>query len=145
MKFNRYLEAINKVQSRLSKINPANSGDTFIRGFTNAIMAAAVTCFEPNDDLSNTLLIQMKSSGSSAECRYLADLRMTRQLELTKTLNQRYHPALCRCDGRSCFCAIIRKARNAPKMVSAALQSETILSTTLDAVVVADERGLIRK
>ena len=46
--------------------------------------------FELDDDLSDTLLIQTEKLRdlSAGMSNYLADLRMTRQLELTKTLNQ---------------------------------------------------------
>ena len=80
----------------------------------------------------------------------MADLRMTRQLDLTKTLNQLIISTAC-----ALVAVLIRAVMflrtyiqseiRAQDGQRAALQSETILSTILDAVVVADERELIRK
>ena len=81
---------------------------------------------------------------------YLADLRMTRQLELTKSLNQLIISTACALVAVIIGAAMflrnhLQSEKRAQDGQRAALQSETILSTTLDAVVVADERGLIRK
>ena len=107
--------------------------------------------FEPNDDLSNTLLIQTEKLRdlSAGMSNYLADLRMTRQLELTKTLNQLIISTACALVAVIIGAAMflrnhLQSEKRAQDGQRAALQSETILSTTLDAVVVADERGLIR-
>ena len=108
--------------------------------------------FETNDDLSNTLLIQTEKLRdlSAGMSNYLADLRMTRQLELTKTLNQLIISTACALVAVIIGAAMflrnhLQSEKRAQDGQRAALQSETILSTTLDAVVVADERGLIRK
>jgi len=81
---------------------------------------------------------------------YLAERRMVRQRELSKTLNQLMFSAACALIvlifGATIFLrSHLNSVRRAEDGRQAALQSETILSTTLDAVVVADEHGLIRK
>jgi PAS domain S-box-containing protein len=108
--------------------------------------------FEPDDDLSDTLLIQTEKlrDQSAGMSNYLADLRMTRQLELTKTLNQLIISTACALVAVIIGAAMflrnhLQSEKRAQDGQRAALQSETILSTTLDAVIVADERGLIRK
>ena len=110
------------------------------------------TCFKPNDGLSNTLLIQTEKLRelSAGMSNYLADLRMTRQLELAKTLNQLIISTACALVAVIIGAAMflrnhLESEKRAQDDQRAALQSETILSTTLDAVVVADERGWIRK
>ena len=75
---------------------------------------------------------------------------MARQLDLTNTLNQLIISTACALIaliiGAVMFLRNHLQSENrAQDGQRAALQSETILSTTLDAVVVADERGLIRK
>ena len=75
---------------------------------------------------------------------------MTRQLDLTKTLNQLIISTACALVAVLIGAVIflrtyIRSEIRAQDGQRAAPQSETILSTTLDAVVVADERELIRK
>jgi len=75
---------------------------------------------------------------------------MTRQLDRTKTLNQLIISTAC------ALVAVIigavmflrnhlQSEKRAQDGQRTALQSETILSTTLDAIVVADERGVIQK
>ena len=115
-------------------------------------LPSSETRFEPNDDLSNTLLIQTEKLRdlSAGMTNYLANLRMSRQLELTKTLNQLIISTACALVaviiGAVMFLRnYLQSEKRAQDGQRAALQSETILSTTLDAVVVADERGLIRK
>ena len=119
---------------------------------TLARLPSGETRFEPNDDLSKTLLIQTEKLRdlSVGMSNYLADLRMTRQLELKKTLNQLIISTACALVAVIIGAAMflrnhLQSEKRAQDGQRAALQSETILSTTLDAVVVADERGLIRK
>ena len=107
---------------------------------------------EANNGLSDTLLGQTEKLRdlSAAMSNYLADLRTTRQLDLTKILDQ-----LIISTGCALVTVIIgavmflrnhlQSEKRALYGQRTALQSETILSTTLDAVVVADARGLIRK
>ena len=108
--------------------------------------------FEANDGLSNTLLGQTEKLRdlSAAMSNYLADLRMTRQLDLTKILYQLIISTACALAtviiGAVMFLRNhLQSEKRAQNGQRTALQSETTLSTTLDAVVVADERGLIRK
>jgi signal transduction histidine kinase len=110
------------------------------------------TRFETNDGLSDTLLRQTEKLRNLSDkiSNYLADLRMTRQLDLTKTLNQLIISTACALVaviiGAVMFLrTYLQSEIRAQDGQRAALQSETILSTTLDAVVVADERELIRK
>ena len=101
--------------------------------------------FEPDDDLSDTLLIQTEKLRdlSAGMSNYLADLRMMRQLELTKTLNQLIISTACALVAVIIGAAMflrnhLQSEKRAQDGQRAALQSETILSTTLDAVVVAE-------
>ena len=107
---------------------------------------------EANNGLSDTLLGQTEKLRdlSAAMSNYLADLRMTRQLDLTKILDQLIISTACALVtviiGVVMFlCNHLQSEKRAQNGQRTALQSETTLSTTLDAVVVADERGLIRK
>lgn len=150
------IEAINKVQSHAviqDKILQAQV--TLLLGEVSQTLSrlpSGEARFEPDDDLSNTLLIQTEKLRdlSAAMSNYLADLRMTRQLELTNTLNQLIISTACALVAVIIGAAMflrnhLQSEKRAQDGQRAALQSETILSTTLDAVVVADERGLIRK
>ena len=107
---------------------------------------------EANNGLSDTLLGQTEKLRvlSAAMSSYLADLRTTRQLDLTKILDQLITSTTCALVtviiGAVMFLRNhLQSEKRALYGQRTALQSETILSTTLDAVVVADERGLIRK
>jgi PAS domain S-box-containing protein len=150
------IETINKVQSHAviqDKILQAQVTlllDEISQ--TLARLPSGETRFETNDDFSDTLLEQTETLRdlSAAMSNYLVDLRMTRQLELTKTLNQLIISTACALVaviiGAVMFLRnYLQSEKRAQDGQRAALQSETILSTTLDAVVVADERGLIRK
>ena len=150
------IETINKVQSHTviqDKILQAKV--TLLLDEVSQTLSrlpSGETRFKPNDGLSNTLLIQTEKLRelSAGMSNYLADLRMTRQLELTKTLNQLIISTACALVAVIIGAAMflrnhLQSEKRAQDGQRAALQSETILSTTLDAVVVEDERGLIRK
>ena len=150
------IETINKVQSHAviqDKILQAQVTLLLDQiSQTLARLPSGETRFETNDDFSDTLLEQTETLRdlSAAMSNYLVDLRMTRQLELTKTLNQLIISTACALVaviiGAVMFLRnYLQSEKRAQDGQRAALQSETILSTTLDAVVVADERGLIRK
>ena len=149
------IETINKVQSHTviqDKILQAKV--TLLLDEVSQTLSrlpSGETRFKPNDGLSNTLLIKTEKLRdlSAGMSNYPADLRMTRQLELTKTLNQLIISTACALVAVIIGAAMflrnhLQSEKRAQDGQRAALQSETILSTTLDAVVVADERGLIR-
>ena len=119
---------------------------------TTSLLPSGDARFEAKYGLSDTLLGQTQKlrNLSAAMSNYLAALRMTRQLDLTKTLNQLIISTAC------ALVAVIigafmflrnhlQSEKRAQDGQRAALHSETILSTTLNAVFVVDERGLIRK
>ena len=119
---------------------------------TLALFPSGDARLKTNDDLFDTLLAQTeKLRNLSAEMsNYLARLRTTRQHDLTKTLNQLIFSTACALIALMIGAAMflrnhLHSEKRAQDGQRAALQSETILSTTLDADVVADERGLIRK
>jgi len=98
---------------------------------------------EANNGLSDTLLGQTEKLRdlSAAMSNYLADLQMTRQLDLTKILDQLIISTACALVtviiGAVMFLHnLLQSEKRALYGQRTALQSETILSTTLDAVVV---------
>ena len=150
------LETINEVQSHCDIQNKILQAQVTLLldevSQTLSRLSSGEARFEPNDDLSNTLLRQTEKLRDISEgmSKYLANLGMTRQLELTKTLNQLIISTACALVaviiGAVMFLRnYLQSEKRAQDGQRAALQSKTILSTTLDAVVVADERGLIRK